>query len=65
MSVERIPTYCALCISRCGCLAVVEDGRLLRIEPDPDHPTGQGICIKARAAPGRSPRRPRTRRLSR
>ncbi len=51
MSIERIPTYCALCISRCGCLAVVEDGRLLRVEPDPDHPTGQGICIKARAAP--------------
>lgn len=35
MSVERIPTCCALCISRCGCIAVVEDGRLARIEPDP------------------------------
>lgn len=47
----RIPTYCALCISRCGCLATVEDGRLLRIESDPAHPTGRAICVKARAAP--------------
>lgn len=46
-----LPTYCALCISRCGCLATVEDGRLLRVDPDPAHPTGKAICIKARAAP--------------
>ncbi|QDX81970.1 molybdenum cofactor oxidoreductase [Denitratisoma sp. DHT3] len=51
MALETIPTYCALCISRCGCLATVEDGRLARIEPDPLHPTGRSICVKARAAP--------------
>ncbi len=51
MTHQSIPTYCALCISRCGCLATVEDGRLLRIEADPEHPTGKAICIKARAAP--------------
>lgn len=51
MTVERIPTYCALCISRCGCIAVRENGRLLRIEPDPAHPTGKALCIKAKAAP--------------
>lgn len=51
MTAERIPTYCALCVSRCGCVAVVEDGHLLRVEPDPAHPTGKAICIKARAAP--------------
>lgn len=48
---QTLPTYCALCISRCGCLATVEDGRLLRIDPDPQHPTGKAVCIKARAAP--------------
>ena len=48
---QRIPTYCALCISRCGCLAVVEDGRLIGVEPDPEHPTGKTLCIKAKAAP--------------
>jgi len=51
MARRVIPTYCALCISRCGCLATVEDGRLVRVDPDPLHPTGQAICIKARAAP--------------
>ena len=27
-SVGQIPTFCALCISRCGAIATVEDGRL-------------------------------------
>lgn len=51
MARRTVPTYCALCISRCGCLATIEDGRLLRVDPDPAHPTGGAICIKARAAP--------------
>ena len=37
--VERIPGYCALCISRCGAIAVVEHGRFVALEPDPSHPT--------------------------
>jgi anaerobic selenocysteine-containing dehydrogenase len=50
-STERIPGYCALCISRCGSIAVVEDGRFVALEPDPSHPTGQALCAKGRAAP--------------
>lgn len=34
-SVQRISGYCALCISRCGSTAVVEDGRFVALEPDP------------------------------
>src|SRR5215813_13351701 len=49
--IERIHGYCALCISRCGSIAVVEDGRFVALEPDPSHPTGQAICSKGRAAP--------------
>ena len=49
--IERIPGYCALCISRCGSIAVVEDGRFVALEPDPSHPTGQALCSKGRAAP--------------
>jgi len=30
---------------------VVEDGRLVAVEPDPAHPTGQALCAKGRAAP--------------
>jgi len=48
---ERIRGYCALCISRCGSIAVVEDGRFVALEPDPSHPTGQALCAKGRAAP--------------
>jgi anaerobic selenocysteine-containing dehydrogenase len=48
---QRIHTYCALCIARCGAVAVVEDGRFARLKPDPAHPTGQALCAKGRAAP--------------
>jgi anaerobic selenocysteine-containing dehydrogenase len=47
----RVQGYCALCISRCGSIAVVEDGRFVALEPDPSHPTGQALCAKGRAAP--------------
>jgi anaerobic selenocysteine-containing dehydrogenase len=48
---RRIPGYCAMCVSRCGSVAVVEDGRLTALEPNPDHPTGRALCAKGRAAP--------------
>jgi anaerobic selenocysteine-containing dehydrogenase len=48
---QRIRAYCPMCISRCGCIATVEEGRLLKVEPDPEHPTGGSFCIKGRAAP--------------
>jgi len=50
-SVQRVHTYCGFCIARCGAVAVVEDGRFTRLEPDPSHPTGQALCAKGRAAP--------------
>ena len=50
-TVQRILGYCALCTSRCGCISVVQDGRLVALEPDPSHPTGQALCGKGRAAP--------------
>jgi len=50
-SSQRVHTYCALCVARCGAVAVVENGRFTRLEPDPGHPTGQALCAKGRAAP--------------
>jgi len=38
-------------VSRCGSVAVVEDGRFVALEPDPTHPTGKALCAKGRAAP--------------
>ena len=51
MSGDPIPTYCPLCVSRCGALATVEDGKLLALQPDPSHPTGKALCVKGKAAP--------------
>lgn len=48
---QRVPGYCALCWSSCGCISVVEDGKLVAIEADPSHPTGQALCGKGLAAP--------------
>jgi anaerobic selenocysteine-containing dehydrogenase len=48
---RRVAAFCPLCVSRCGCEAVVEDGRLVAIEPDPSHPTGKALCAKGRASP--------------
>jgi anaerobic selenocysteine-containing dehydrogenase len=51
MPVQRISGFCALCRSRCGCISVIDDGRLVAVEPDPSHPTGRHLCIKGKAAP--------------
>ena len=58
-SLREIPCYCALCVSQCGSIAVVDGTRFVSLEPDPSHPTGQALCAKGRAAPeiSYSPRR--------
>lgn len=48
---KQIHGYCGLCIARCGSIATVENGRFIRLDPDPAHPTGQALCAKGRAAP--------------
>ncbi|MGZ4107016.1 MAG: molybdopterin-dependent oxidoreductase, partial [Tumebacillaceae bacterium] len=50
MAVEQIRTACPLdCWDCCGMIAHVEDGRLLKVEGDPDHPITQGtLCGKGR-----------------
>ena len=50
MAIQQMHTYCAMCISRCGVLATVEDGRLTKVTADPEHPNGC-ICVKGTAAP--------------
>lgn len=50
-STGRVKGYYGLCISRCGSVAVVEEGRLDALDPDPAHPTGEALCAEGRAAP--------------
>jgi anaerobic selenocysteine-containing dehydrogenase len=51
MASERTPTFCALCVSRCGATATVENGVFTALEPDRSHPTGHALCIKGKVAP--------------
>src|SRR5437867_4951346 len=50
MTTQQFHTYCAMCISRCGVIATVENGRLTKVNADPAHPNGC-ICVKGTAAP--------------
>jgi anaerobic selenocysteine-containing dehydrogenase len=50
MTTQQLHTYCAMCISRCGVIATVENGRLTKVNADPAHPNGC-ICVKGTAAP--------------
>jgi anaerobic selenocysteine-containing dehydrogenase len=50
MAIQQLHTYCAMCISRCGVVATVEDGVLKSVSADPAHPNGC-ICVKGTAAP--------------
>lgn len=43
-------TYCSVCASRCGVVATVEDGRLVSVTPDLDHPI-KGFCVKGSTSP--------------
>ena len=38
-----------MCISRCGVVAIVEDGRLTKVNADPAHPN-DCICVKGTEA---------------
>ena len=49
-TIQRIHTYCAICTSRCGVIATVEDGKFTTVNADPDHPNGC-IFVKGTAAP--------------
>ncbi len=52
MSIVR--TVCQSCHSECGVLVHVENGRVARVQGDPDHPNNRGfVCVKGKAEPER------------
>jgi hypothetical protein len=53
--IERIPSYCTLCRSRCGCTYVIEDGWLGAVEPSPPERSGDYLPIGVRPARRGSP----------
>ena len=41
---EQRPTFCRVCEPACGLVATVDDGRLVRLEPDREHPITRGFA---------------------
>src|SRR3972149_2745401 len=47
---RQVRTMCRLCLNRCGILATVRRGTVVRIDGDPANPYNQGkACAKGRA----------------
>ena len=48
--VEKIATTCEMCFWRCGVLASVAGGKVIRLEGNPDHPLTKGrLCARGNA----------------
>ena len=48
---EQVRTFCRICEPSCGLVAHVDNGRLVKLSPDRDHPVTQGFsCHKGLAA---------------
>ena len=43
MTEQRV-TFCRICEALCGLVATVEDGRVVRLRPDRDHPVSRGYA---------------------
>ena len=45
-------TVCRECVAACGVIAETRDGRVLKLEGNPDHPMSKGaLCARGQAAP--------------
>ena len=48
--IEQVATNCEMCFWRCGALAEVANGKVVRIEGNPDHPLTKGrLCARGNA----------------
>jgi len=50
---QKIPTFCDICFWKCGAIAYVQDGRLWKIEGNPDDPLSRGrLCPRGTGGVG-------------
>ena len=48
---EKVRTICCDCHSKCGAIVHVEDGKIVKVEGDPNHPVSKGMfCCKGLSA---------------
>lgn len=53
--IQKIPTYCDLCFWKCGAMAYVNNGKLWKIEGNPDDPLSNGrLCPRGTGGVGAS-----------
>jgi len=51
--VKYIPSYCEMCFWRCGLVAKVEGGKVVKLEGNPLHPQSRGrLCARGQAGIG-------------
>jgi len=51
--IRRVPTFCDMCFWKCGAIATVTDGRLWKIEGNPDDPLSRGrLCPRGTGGVG-------------
>ena len=44
MPSEQVVTFCRICEAHCGMVATVDDGRVTKLRPDPEHPLSKGYA---------------------
>lgn len=53
VGLRTVPTYCDICFWKCGAIATVKDGRLWKIEGNPDDPLSRGrLCPRGTGGVG-------------
>ncbi|MCW8849893.1 MAG: molybdopterin-dependent oxidoreductase, partial [Melioribacteraceae bacterium] len=51
--IQKIPTFCDICFWKCGAIAYVKDGKLWKIEGNPDDPLSNGrLCPRGTGGVG-------------
>jgi thiosulfate reductase/polysulfide reductase chain A len=52
-AVRKVPTFCDICFWKCGAIAYVRDGRLWKVEGNPDDPLSRGrLCPRGTGGVG-------------
>ena len=53
LKATQIPTYCEICFWKCGAMAKVINGRVVKLEGNPAHPGGRGkLCGRGNGGTG-------------
>ncbi len=47
---QEIPTTCEMCVNKCSIIALVEKGKIRKLNPNPENPKSRGmVCARGNA----------------